>query len=64
MKAVGYYGKELVEYYLAARDKHIMFPQYKTSDQSYSKKQFKAYVDLGYTIIMKELEVGPTPPCN
>jgi hypothetical protein len=61
-EAVDYYGSGLVEYYLKSKANKCgqilkcEFPQYTTIDQSYSEAQFRAYVDLGYTIIMKELK--------
>jgi hypothetical protein len=52
-----YYGKELVKYYLKSKKKHSEFPQYTTLDQTYSRDQFKTFVDLGYHIVRNELNV-------
>lgn len=60
--ARAYYGSDLVEYYLGSKLNNECgewifdcdFPQYTTMDQSYTPKQFKAYVDLGYQIVKNE----------
>ncbi len=60
--ARGYYGRDLVEYYVRSRINKdcgewlfgCEFPQYTTWDQSYTSKQFNAYIDLGYKIIINE----------
>jgi hypothetical protein len=58
-----YYGEDLVKYYLKNNINHkdrqlaydSEFPQTTTLDQTYSRDQFKAYVDLGYRIVKNEL---------
>lgn len=60
--ARAYYGPDLVEYYLGSKMNNECgewifdcdFPQHTTMDQSYTPKQFKAYIDLGYHIVKNE----------
>jgi Patatin-like phospholipase len=60
-RATDFYGKDLVDYYKKSKNNECgqwlkwlfpcEFPQYTTTDQSYSPEQFKAYIDLGYSIV-------------
>jgi len=57
-KAKEFYGEDLVNYYKSSKNndcgqwiQKCEFPQYTTTDQSYTPKQFKAYIDLGYSIV-------------
>ncbi len=57
-KAKRFYGEQLVKYYVDSENNDCgqlliscEFPQYTTSDQSYSNEQFRAYINLGYSIV-------------
>ena len=60
-KATDFYGEDLVDYYVKSKNNECgqwlswfmpcEFPQYTTTDQSYLPDQFKAYIDLGYSIV-------------
>jgi hypothetical protein len=63
-KARKFYGGKLVDYYKKSKnnrcDQWLMkceFPQYTTTDQSYSAEQFKAYIDLGYSIVRNSAKI-------